>query len=554
MTAHLYKVFGLLVALTIAACDATGVPEPRTPTFEPVRAGAYWKGACEMPHTWARLIARGWDSGPGRDDDLVIVPDPPHYAGTATDTSHSGPYRFLQEVPLIAYGPGFIKPRGSFDPGRTVTLADIAPTYAELLGFDFPSRDGRPLTELLEDVTTPPRLIVTVSIDGGGWNVLNHWARTWPNLRRLIDDGVSVENAITGSSPSVTPAIHTTISTGAFPRRHGVTAIRVRSGDGDIVSAFSRRPTYSGPEVEPGLNLRTTTIGDLWDRANANIPIVGMLASGNYPLGMLGHGRELAGGDKDLAAFYEDEWATDPDLFYLPGYVREVSPQGHVIAVDRADGSADNLWLGHDLELTSLGDTPAAALWQEEIVEAILERESFGRDEIADLFYVHLKSPDYVGHRWNMTSLEERDVIASVDTAIGRLRDWLDTNVAQSHVLLITADHGQTPLGIGGWPIDRNEMVHDINDRFDRIPNGQGLIESTATTTLFLDDAEMTGNNTTSAEIASFLSAYTLEANSPPGSGLPDDFADVGGERVLRAAFPGRSIPRILKCTRGNGR
>jgi hypothetical protein len=279
-----------------------------------------------------------------------------------------------------------------------------------------------------------------------------------------------------------------------------------------------------------------------------------MLASGNYPLGMLGHGRELAGGDKDLAAFYEDEWATDPDLFYLPGYVREVSPQGHVITVDRADGSADNLWLGHDLELTSLGDTPAAALWQEEIVEAILERESFGRDEIADLLYVHFKSPDYAGHRWNMTSFEERDVIASVDTAIGRLRAWLDTNVPQNHVLLITADHGQTPLGIGGWPIDRNEMVHDINDRFDRIPNGQGLIESTATTTLFLDHAEMTGNDATSAEIASFLSAYTLEANSPPGTALTDDFADIGGERVLRAAFPGRSIPRILKCTRGNDR
>jgi hypothetical protein len=86
-------------------------------------------------------------------------------------------------VPFIVRGPGHIRPLGSISLEREVTLADVAPTYARLLGFDWDQRDGRPLTGILEQESSPPRLILTVSIDGGGWNVLDRWSHSWPNLR-----------------------------------------------------------------------------------------------------------------------------------------------------------------------------------------------------------------------------------------------------------------------------------------------------------------------------------------------------------------------------------
>jgi hypothetical protein len=108
-----------------------------------------------------------------------------------------------------------------------------------------------------------------------------------------------VEGAITGSSPSITPATHTNISTGTFPNVHGVTAIAVRRPGGAIVGSFSRDDSYTGPLVEPSLNLRTT-IGDDWDLATGNRAMVGMISAGNYPLGMLGQGAQLDGGDREI--------------------------------------------------------------------------------------------------------------------------------------------------------------------------------------------------------------------------------------------------------------
>ena len=99
--------------------------------------------------------------GGPRDSDLVIIPAPPGYVGGFESTSHSGPYDFLQNVPLIFYGPGFIQPQGEVPAGDEVTLADLAPTYAEMMDYDFPQRQGTPISMLLIDNDDTPNLIVT---------------------------------------------------------------------------------------------------------------------------------------------------------------------------------------------------------------------------------------------------------------------------------------------------------------------------------------------------------------------------------------------------------
>ncbi|MFN2525864.1 MAG: alkaline phosphatase family protein [Actinomycetota bacterium] len=507
--------------------------------------------ACTLPPEWVTLTDRGWMPGGPRDDDIIIIPNPPNYIGGFINTSHSGPYDFLQDVPLVFYGRGYVDPQGHVDLGRETTLADLAPTYAQLMDFDFPRREGRPVEGIWRDNREPPALIVTGVIDGGGWNVLNRWPDAWPNLAKLIERGANIDGAIVGSSPSVTPATHTNLSTGTFPRRHGATAILVRGDDGSITGAFSQDERYAGPDVDPGVSLRVTTLADLWDRANSNEPLAGMLSSFSYPLGMIGRGAAIRGGDHDIVVI-EDEgvWATDPEFYSMPEYLNtEVAgPEQDVQEVDLRDGVDDELWRGH--EIAPLDATPAFAPWQTRTITELFAREGFGADDLTDLFYINYKSPDEAGHKWNMIGPEQSDVLISVDDAIGDLVKWLDETVGRDRYLLVlTADHGQTPLEAGGWPINRNELLADLAREFDDHINHNGIIDDTTATVLYSDVTEMKRNGVTPEEVSSFLSTYTIGDNIAEDADVPEEFRDRVDELIFRGVFPGRALPEIMECT-----
>ena len=513
---------------------------------------AYLRDACEMPADWVQRIYRGWKPGQARAWDLVIVPHPPNYMGTFINTSHSAPYDFVQEVPFVFYGPGFVKNLGRFSVERDVTIADLAPTYAQMMHFDgWPTRPSEPVTELVKPTDAAPKLIVTAVIDGGGWDDLEQWPDRWPNIKRLMETGANVDDTTVGSSPSITPATHTNLSTGTFPRYHGVTAIVVRDDDGSIVGAYSEDAGNPGAAVmDPTVSLRKTTLADLWDKANDNEPKIGMLAAGNLQLGMVGFGSALEGGDKDIVAIRTGEqWATNPAYYSLPEEVNtEVEgPDQDIDAVDRLDGAADGKWHGH--EIAPLDATPAFAPWENRAMEKILDAEDFGGDDVTDLFYINYKAPDKAGHHWNMINPEQGDALESVDTAIGQLQAWLDDNIGEDqYVLVVTADHGQTPLEAGGWPLSRSEISNDISERFNH-DGGLSLIEQTSASSFFMRKDRMVANGVTPEEISSFMSRYTIGDNIPEGQPVPNGFEDRVNERIFDAVFPGRELDRVATCT-----
>lgn len=517
----------------------------------PIPKKRYLRDACKLPPRWIRYIDRGWVPGPLRSSDLVLVPRPPSYVGTFVNTSHSGPYDFLQRVPLVFYGPGFIEPQGELSIDREVTLADLAPTHAAMLGFDFGERQGEPIQEVLADATEPPRVLVTVSIDGGGWNVLDPRPSSWPYLARLISGGSSIKKAVVGSSPSITPASHTTMSTGNFPQIHGVTGISIRKKH-KLVGAFTYDGNYSGVPVAPRLNLRSDTLADRWDAANGNRAKAALIASGNYPLGLLGHGASIRKGDKDIALIAEPsgEWTTDNRYYSMPLWASTITGRNADRArMDGVDGTIDGRWRGHDTSTIQAGFTPADAAWVTRTATTLLDEEEFGKDSITDLLYVHFKSPDHVGHRWNMNSKEMDDVLSSVDEGLKSLVTWLDANIAYGgYVLTVTADHGQTPLGQGGWAINRAELLDDVRQRFDHVDDDIGLIEQSSATSLFLSIEEMRANGVSPEEISSFLSRYRIGDNLPDGVEAPAAFGNRLRKRLFSAVFPGRSLPLINRC------
>ncbi len=507
------------------------------------RGGAQRVGAvepCEVDPAVLRRVARGYY--PKRSGDVLMIEKLPNQFGDR----HSTPWPYTQDVPLVLYGPGYIR-SGRSD--ARVTVAALAPTFAELLDFELGATDG----DVLHDALLPrhrrngvPKLIVTVVWDGGGDNVLRRWPNSWPQLRRLMRRGFDHANATVGSSPSITPAVHATIGTGLFPSTHGLPDIKIR---------IRNHMTDAWEGASPKF-LEAETLVDRYDRALGNEPLIGMLARDSWHLGMIGHGSFLEGADKDIAVLDDlggIGFRTNPDYYTLPDYLLGTEGLEEAVdEVDQRDGELDRRWLGNALlpYAASVRYTPAFSIYQTQKIIELLTNEGFGRDDVPDLFFTNYKAPDLAGHEWNMVEEEVRDNIAEADAQIPVLIDALDRVVGRErYVLALTADHGQTPYPEvrGGWSINVREMTEDIERRFNR--NGhEALVLSNRGYQLMLDRKIARDRNVSAASVARFVRNYRLEDNVPAKEAVPEEFADRVDERLYLAAFTPDELRDALRC------
>jgi hypothetical protein len=504
--------------------------------------------ACSLPHDELLRIWRGWR--PDRGAPLNYVSAEPDFVGAGLP--HVGPWDYVQEVPMLWYGPGHIRARGEVD--RPVTVADIAPTTAELLAFDgFRSPDGRPMTEALapgSDGGDPPRLIVTMVWDAGGINVLEEHADAWPFLRSLIPRGTWYVDATVGSSPSSTAQIHATIGTGAFPNNHGLVGHHLVVGN-RLTSPWNAGPTFL---IEP-------TLADIYDRAMKNRPEVGIVGTVDIHFGMLGHGAFFSGGDADVALTRSVtggetltdegfEWNLPPrdaSYFTVAGYANDVPGLAEDIRrVDQADGQLDGLWRDNSIDQLLRGfNTPARTPYQERVIETVIRRERFGADDVPDLLFLNFKEIDYISHIWSMNSLEMRDAVVVQDRALRRFVAFLDRVVGRGDwVLALTADHGAMPdpAVSGGYQISTAPIEAGIDEEFDADDDDVPVVDLVQPTQVFLNLEELEENGGTVADVARYVMTLTQAQTAGPGQTVDPASA---GERVFRAAFPSEIMPEL---------
>ena len=407
--------------------------------------------ACGLPREWLERAQRGFHEP--RSGQISLLPRYPAYMATAPGGwNDSGPWPHLQEVPLVFYGPRLIADSVVTD--HPATIADVAPTLMTLMRAFYRS-DGESLDEVARISGSllgrePPKLIVTIVWGGGGWNTLDQWPDDWPNLRSLMDDGVSYTNATVGSSPSVPPAVHTTLGTGYFPSTHGITGASVRDESGEVVDAF--------PEGQSSL-IRIPTIAERWDEQNANDALVGMIGSQPGHVGMIGRGPQKPGGDEDDALLL----APDP-------------PDSHTRALLK-----------------------------------LIREGGYGDDAVTDLLFTNFDQIDRAAHSSDMASEDVHDAVIETDRQLGEIRDFLDTEVgAGRYVLVVTADHGLQPEAgaIDAYAIDPREVEKDIDEEFGPITRAVDPTE------VFLSDAAMVERDVTVADVARFLADYRLADNT----------------------------------------
>jgi predicted AlkP superfamily pyrophosphatase or phosphodiesterase len=530
--------------LVLAAACTDGGGNDRKPPGPPrgaptVREMADRLGADVVEHLW-----RGYY--PGRSADIAFVPEPGTTVvrwsgeGLGTDladprTTHPTPWDYHQKVPIVLYGPGYVK-GGSGSTERfvrnPVDLTDIAPTFAALMGFDWEG-PGSPLPGALlpdERWKGMPKVVVLVAYDGGGWNLLQEWPEAWPFQRRLMSDGTTYLNATIGSAPAVTSAIHANMGTGVYPMTHGMPEITGRLPDGSVADMWYE-------EITPRL-LEAETVADAWDLGQDNRPWVGMIGYESWHLGMMSHGAESpSGADRDVGVLWEPEPApgeffTNEDLYALPGYLPgEENLDEHLRDLDGEDGAIDGEWMGWDLEDPAvIPGTPAFVNHQGDALMDMVEQEPIGEDGITDMLFVELKPTDFGGHLWNMVAPEEEFVLEAQDRVLERLVRALDRKVGgESYVLAVTADHGQTPRPetVGGLRVHPDILGRKVEAYF-----GVKLVQKVTPSGLFVDRALADRRGIALEDVARFVATFRY------GDGLPAD-AD-------RSAIPPEDLDRTV--------
>lgn len=496
---------------------------------------------------------------PGRSGDVVVVPKPNGFLISEWDlrtlagdqpfekTTHAGPWDYLVKVPIVAFGPGI---DGGTTSDAAVDIAAIAPTYARILGMDEFSSPTCSLEEVVPcdlrgGIAEPPRVIFTVVIDGGGWNVLERYPDAWPHIKALMDDGLVYTNATIGSAPATTGALHATFGTGFYPVDHGLPGNIMRTPEGAIEDVFldNADPRY----------IEKPTVSELWDEANDNEPIVATVSFEGWHLGMIGHGAQREGGDKDLAAIWDRPgraWTINEDYYELPSFLEDTNLNRlarYENQLDPRDGKRDGRWFSETpLSLrrnkNERAASPAFARLTGDAVVELLEKSGVGRDDIADLVWVEMKMPDSAGHAWNLIRPEVRDVLLETDAQVGRFRATLDRVVGEGRYLFVlSADHGQQPLPSlqDGWRVSTSELVRDIVVHFGDV------VEAPSPFDIYLDRSALEREGVTPDDIARWLGTYTIGQNIPddaPGRDLvPPDrmndtiFAGVFSTDFLRA-------------------
>lgn len=414
------------------------------------------------------------------------------------------------EIPMIFYGPGRVKTRTLID--TPASLQDLVPTYAHLMGAISP-RDalhGRVLHQafLPNANPKPPKVILTVVFDQGGWQYYRAHPGLWPHVQDLMRKGTTYTRATIQHLDVETAVGHTAIGTGAYPYQHGIISNHF------YLAPLGANTNLLGPDRSP-VFINSPSLADVWDLQKGNKPFIFSYAyAPRASIGMAGHGAMYQGGDKDMVLSYDHTTGTvgiNQKYYELPDYLKAIKMQPYLDALVDRNGQ----WFGHKIDdLEKVNMTPAQARFDADVFLTMLEHEPVGQDEITDLLYLTLKSTDACGHAFGSESDECGAVLAEQDKQFQRILEALEHKVGKENLLVVlTADHGGSPLEplVGGQVIKAEQVKADLNRALDHVDNGVPLVYDMLASQIYVDEAEMRRNQLDWEDLRSALQAYEIE-------------------------------------------
>jgi Uncharacterized proteins of the AP superfamily len=124
------------------------------------------------------------------------------------------------------------------------------------------------------------------------------------------------------------------------------------------------------------------------------------------------------------------------------------------------------------------------------MVEEVISREGFGKDDVPDLLFINSKAIDHISHIFSVNSPEMQDTLSWQDEDLGRFVDFLDQEVGKGrYVLVVTADHGAQfdPAVSGAFQVTPTELGRDLNAAFPATGGGS-VFQAVRSSQIYLND------------------------------------------------------------------
>ena len=149
--------------------------------------------------------------------------------------------------------------------------------------------------------------------------------------------------------------------------------------------------------------------------------------------------------------------------------------------------------MGHDI--ASAQKFRASALFQKyeaEALRAVVDESGVGADEVTDLMFVNMKGPDYTSHAHGPDSKEQPVTLAELDSQIAAYLALMDKKAGPGRSLVvITADHGQPTEPPPGGRVYLDDVIAQLNKRFDAEGKFINYYNDAANNQLHLDTARL---------------------------------------------------------------
>ena len=483
----------LALALFLNSCASSDDPKPLTQPTPAIdqRAAA----SVSQRQQWLDMFARAYF--PGRSGQVYVVPkqgwfvtsrDPLYYF------MHGSPWEYDVRIPILFYGSPFVKGGSYAVPAKQ---QDIAPTIGAMIGASpLPTYTGRALTEAIAAGNGRPRVVTVLVLDAMRADYFDKYASAMPTLTRMRTEGAWFSEARTIILPTVTGVGHANIGTGSDPRFHGI-----------VVNNLFNRATGKSQEAYDQLDTRelmALTLADQWNLAtDGQAVIIGQGGAIRAVAGLVGRGACLISGKKIIAASYggaDGGWETNPTCYTMPEVLKQFVGR-------KVWEAAGGQWMGHDI--ASAQKFRASAPFQKyeaEALRAVVNDSAVGADEVTDLVFVNMKGPDYTAHAHGPDSAEQRETLAELDRQLTAYLALIDKKAGpQRSVTIVTADHGAPPEPPPGGRVYLDEVIAQLNKKFDAEGKFINYYNDAANNQLHLDTARLQSLGFSLKDVAAFL-------------------------------------------------
>ncbi|PIY10281.1 MAG: alkaline phosphatase [Flexibacter sp. CG_4_10_14_3_um_filter_32_15] len=331
-----------------------------------------------------------------------------------------------------------------------------------------------------------PKLVIGIVIDQMRYDYLYRFYNQYSEngFKRLLNEGFSCENTHYNYTPTNTAPGHASIFTGTTPTNHGIINNNWYSRtenrkfyctEDKKVKALGTENTEDKNGKMSPYNLKTSTITDeLRLATNQKSKVVGISIKDRgaiLPAGHIANGAywyDSNTGKMISSTYYFEnlpKWVSDFNdkkvadtyikkgwelLFPIENYTASLADENKYEGVPTKDKKATFPYFIDEFDkkrrYKQFPATAPANSFLEDFAEAAILNEELGKDETTDFLTLSFSSPDYIGHRYGIYSVEIQDTYLRLDQDLAALFAFLDKNVGEGeYTLFLTADHAGSP-------------------------------------------------------------------------------------------------------------